>query len=137
MKRSKIFILFCILQIVTLINMIPFYYKLAPHLLSHINIFDQNNIEYLRFNGSHLLLFLMILVSIFLYFKQNRLALRLYYFEFILRILLFTTTFGFLLKLNFIFRAQSVYNILVITVIVLEILRLITSVIIDIKWKKS
>jgi hypothetical protein len=137
MKRKKIFIIIGILQIISLINMFPFYYRLARHLAAHINLFDQVNKSFLATNVSHIMLFLIILVSLFLYFMQKRFALRLYYIEFILRVLLFMTTYGFLLRFNIIFKNQRFYNDLVIVVIGLEIVRLIISVFLDIKWKKG
>ena len=137
MKRKKIFILIGILQIVSLINMTPFYYRLVRHLADHINLFDQANKSFLASNVSHILLFLIILVSLFFYFMQKRFALRLYYIEFILRVFLFATTCGFLLRLNIVFKNQRFYNDLVITVIALEIVRLIISFFLDVKWKKG
>ena len=136
MTRKKIFIVIGILQIVSLFNLFPFYYRLTRNLAAHVNLFDQTNRHFLSFNVSHILLLLLILVSLFLYFRQNRFALRLYYFEFVLRVFLFSTTCGFLLRLNIIFKSQIFYNDLVIAVIALEILRLITSFFLDVKWKK-
>ena len=133
MKRKIIFISIGILQIVTLINMSPFYYKLAHK----FNSMDLNDSLFWSFHLLHSLLFLVIVVSIFLYFSQTRAALRLYYFEFFLRLFLFTTTFGFVLKLNILFKDTALYNTLIISVIILEVFRLLASIILDIKWSKG
>jgi hypothetical protein len=134
MNRNKIFILIGILQIVSILNMMPFYYRLVSNSVASSNMYDQTNI---LFYGSHIVLFLMVLVSIFLYFRQNRYALRLYYFESVLRIMIFTTTFGFILKLNILVQDQVIYNYLAVLVVALEVIRLIISILLDIKWKTT
>ena len=125
------------LQVISLINIIPYYIRLAPQLAAHMNIFDQSNTPFLSSYCSQLVLFLLIVVSIILYFRQQRIALRLYYFEFIIRVILFTTSFGFLLRLDYFVKSQGFYHILASAVLVLEILRLFVSIILDVKWKKG
>ena len=137
MTRNKIFILIGSLQVLSLINIMPYYIRLAPQLAAHVNIFDQSNTPFLSSYCSQIVLFLLIIVSIVLYFRQKRIALRLYYFEFIIRVILFTTSFGFLLRLNYFVQSQSFYHTLTIAVLVLEILRLFVSIILDAKWKKG
>ena len=137
MTRNKIFILIGSLQVLSLINIMPYYFRLAPQLAAHVNIFDQSNTPFLSSSCSQIVLFLLIIVSIILYFRQKRIALRLYYFEFIIRVILFTTSFGFLLRLNYFVKSQSFYNTLAIAVLVLEIFRLFVSIILDAKWKKG
>jgi hypothetical protein len=137
MTRNKIFMLIGGLQVISLINIMPYYIRLAPHLVAHINIFDQSNTPFLSSYCSQLVLFLLITVSIILYFRQQRIALRLYYFEFIIRVILFTTSFGFLLRLNYLVKSQNFYHTMTIAVLVLEILRLLVSLILDAKWKKG
>ena len=137
MARNKLFILIGSLQILSLINIMPYYVRLAPQLAAHINIFEQSNTPFLSSYCSQIILFLLIIVSIVLYFRQKRIALRFYYFEFIVRVILFTTSFGFLLRLNHFIKGQSFYNTLTIAVLVLEILRLFVSIILDAKWKKG
>jgi len=137
MTRNKIFILIGSLQVLSLINIMPYYVRLAPQLAAHVNIFDQSNTPFLSSYCSQIVLFLLIIVSIVLYFRQKRIALRLYYFEFIIRVILFTTSFGFLLRLNHFVKSQSFYNTLAIAVLILEIFRLFISLILDAKWKKG
>jgi len=134
MNRKKIFVLIGILQIVSMLNVMPFYYRLVSNSAVLSNMYDQTNI---LFYGSHIFLFMMVLVSVFLYFRQNRYALRLYYLESVLRVLIYTTTFGFILKLNILFKDQVLYNYLVVTVVALEVIRLIISILLDIKWKTT
>jgi hypothetical protein len=43
MTRNKIFILIGSLQVLSLINIMPYYIRLAPQLAAHVNIFDQSN----------------------------------------------------------------------------------------------
>ena len=137
MTRNKIFMLLGGLQVISLINIMPYYIRLAPQVAAHANIFDQSNTPFLSSYCSQIVLFLLIVVSILLYFRQQRIALRLYYFEFIIRVILFTTSFGFLLRLNYFAKGQSFYHTLSIAVLVLEILRLFVSIILDVKWKKG
>jgi hypothetical protein len=137
MTRNKIFIFIGSLQVLSLINIMPYYIRLAPQLAAHVNIFDQSNTPFLSSYCSQIVLFLLIIVSIVLYFRQKRIALRLYYFEFIIRVILFSTSFGFLLRLNYFVKSQSFYHTLTIAVLVLEILRLFVSIILDAKWKKG
>ena len=137
MTRNKIFILIGSLQVLSLINIVPYYIRLAPQLAAHANIFDQSNAQFLSSYCSQIVLLLLIIVSIVLYFRQKRIALRLYYFEFFIRVILFTTSFGFLLRLDYFVKNQSFYHTLTIAVLVLEILRLFVSIILDVKWKKG
>jgi hypothetical protein len=130
MERRKIFILIGIVQILSLIYSLPFYIRLTLNIIIH-------PYEFILFDGLQIGLLLIIISSIVLYFRQSRYALRIYYLEFILRILFFTTTFGYFVMLNFVFHNQAFYDILRIFVVILEILRLITSIILDVKWTKS
>jgi hypothetical protein len=129
MTRKNFLFLIGIIQILSLIDIFPFYYRL-------INNIDFHTSGFLLSDIWQIVLLLIIISSIPLYFRQSRYALRIYYPEFILRLYFFIMTFGFILWLNLIFKNLSFYNVLAIIVIILEILRLILSIFYDIKWNK-
>ncbi len=129
MKLKNILYLIGTIQILSLIDILPVYYGMIQHIQIQLN-------EFLLFDLLRIVLLLVIISTIALYFRKERLALRLYYLEFILRLLFFMTTFGFILPLNIIFKNQSFYNILLITVVILELLRLLLTIFLDIKWSK-
>jgi hypothetical protein len=128
--RRKLLNVIGTLQILSLINILPFYYSMARNLGVHFN-------EFALFDILQIILLLIITSSIILYYRQSRFALRLYYIEFFLRLLFYITTFGFILKLNIVFHNQAVYDSLKIAVVILEIFRLVMTIYIDAKWNNA
>jgi hypothetical protein len=126
--QKKPFIALAILDAMSLLLSIHIF---VPSLLNIGQIFSSDNFLGILLNLLQILLYASLAVSVYFYFKKPIVAVIMYYFQFVLRGLSFVMSFGFLLRINLLFQNDTLYMILAITVSVLEITRLIYTIILN------
>lgn len=137
-KNKKISIFWGIIEFSNIYFLIKLFIGLLKTIKTNFNM-GNLNIPFLwkLFSIIEILLILSIIISGCLYFFNKRSAYYIYYGQVILRILFALPSFGLLLKINYFFKNEILYKILFIICIILEILRLITTIFITIKSKKD
>jgi hypothetical protein len=134
-KIMKWHVVFSITDTISFLNVVTIFYSLLKNSVFNFELMNQSIWIYLVMLFQFLLYF-SLPISAYLHYKLRKSALIIYYIQFVFRLFFFSLSFGFILRINMLFNNPTLYKILAVIVLMLEITRFILSIKLHKKWEK-
>ena len=123
MKLRKAYIFFGVVEIISFINSIP----VIINIMRQVITFRISDLL-LALGMIQILLYLSFILTAILFFLNKITGFVVYYIQLVFRILVFSLSFSFILRINILFHSGVLYYILVAFVLLLEVGRLASSI---------